>query len=295
MSARARGMAVVQALVLVAALAAVATALLLRAETARERLQVRFQADQAALYLDSGVAQVQALLGDPALAVFAHGAQPWARVRDDVTVRDARLSWRIEDLQGRFNVNTLNGSEAKHAAARAGFVRLARAQGLSRAATQRLANALGPDAQARAGLPLPLAHPLQLAPLAGAESDAFARLLPLLAALPEPSPLNINTARDEVLQALLPSVTAATLAQMQRRLRRAPVRNTERFLDWASELIGPEAVSRLSEIGITTGSRSFQARLAVQLDSLRLSRSVVLTRDAAQGRNRVTLTLPETE
>jgi len=296
-----RGMALVQALVLVAALAAVAAALLLRAETARERLQVRFQADQAALYLDSGTAQLQVLLGDARMATLTHRGQQWAEERDDVRVADALVSWQIDDLQGRFNVNTLNGTEDMHRAARAAFVRLAHGQGLSRAATGRMADALGADAALRAsavtGVPLvlPLVHPVQLAPLAGPEVEAFARLLPLLSALSVPTAININTVHDEVLLALVPSLTAATVQQMQRRLRRAPVENIDGFSDWALDLIGDDALAALLRIGITTSSRSFQARLAVQLDSLRLRRSVVLTRDGAQGRSRVTLTLPEPE
>ena len=57
-----RGMALIQSLVIVAAIAAVSAALLLRADTARQRLQTRFDGDQLALHLDSGVALIGALI-----------------------------------------------------------------------------------------------------------------------------------------------------------------------------------------------------------------------------------------
>ena len=68
------GVALVQALVIVAALALVSLALLRRGETARLRLDDRFAADQAGLYLDSGVDLVRATLPEDVV----HLRQDWA-------------------------------------------------------------------------------------------------------------------------------------------------------------------------------------------------------------------------
>lgn len=296
-----RGMALVQALVIVAAIAAVATALMLRANDARTRLQIRFQADQAALFLDSGTSLVSAMLAALPGDGVVHPRQDWAQPRDGIVIGDGFLAWQVQDLHARFNVNTLNGEDATHQAARAAFLRLAEGQGLSRRGAQRLADALGPDPAARAAavsgapLPLPLVDPRQLAPIAASEATEFARLLPLLAALPPGAAMNINTLHPDVLRALLPDVPSAQRDSLNRFLRRDPVPDIETLMLWAGETLGPDIATRLEALPLSVGSVTFLVTLEARLDTLRLRRSVVLNREPLPGRSAVVLSMPEPE
>ncbi|GAB4267549.1 MAG: hypothetical protein Kow0013_17610 [Pararhodobacter sp.] len=291
-------MALIQALVIVAAMAAVAAALLLRADAARQRVQTWFIADQAALYLDAGVAQVRAMLDTVPDGAPIHTGQAWARDRDDVRIDRGVLAWRIDDLHGRFNVNGLAGQNAE--AERAAFLALARAMDVPRGVAQRLADVLGPDprARARAAAPaeapdLPLLHPRQLAPLAHGAPEAFAALLEHLSALPPGAALNVNTVHPEVLAAYLPRLGRAEREALARARDDAPFETTEAFLDWAADMFAPDALRVLERLALDVTSETFEVTLAARLDTIRLRRSVVLSRNGAQGRSAVLFSVPE--
>ena len=294
-----RGMALIQSLVIVAAIAAVSAALLLRADTARQRLQTRFDGDQLALHLDSGVALIGALIRSLPEKGPLHRGQEWAQPRSGILIDNGVLAWQVDDLQSRFNVNTLNGSEPEHAAAREAFLRLAADHGINRVNARRLADALGADLEARAEatggapLPLPLIDPRQLAPLAQAESTDLAAFLAVLSALPAATPMTINTLDPTVLRALLPDVSSTAVNALERRLRRDPAESMEALFEWAEEALGAEISERLASLPLEVSSDWFIARVDAQLDTLHMRRSVVLNRDGAQGRSAVYLSMPE--
>lgn len=294
-----RGMALIQALVIVAAIAAVSAALLLRAETGRARLQTRFQADQAALYLQGGASLVSEMLSALGREGVVHRRQDWARPRDGVLIGEGVLAWQVDDLHGRFNVNSLDGEDPTHLAARAAFLRLATDQGLSRRTAQRLADSLGPDAAAREAAvtgdppPLPLADPRQLAPVARDEPVEFARLLPYLAALPPNAKMNINTLQPPVLEALLPDIPSSQRRALEQYLRRDPVTMIEALVLWAGTALGPEIAARLEAMPLSVSSLTFVVTLELRLDSLRLRRSFVLNREPLPGQSALILSISE--
>lgn len=291
-------MALIQALVIVAAIAAVALALLQRAEAARARLEARVLADQAALYLDSGVALVRATLDAMPPDGPVTLRQPWAQPRSGIVIDRGELAWTVEDLQGRFNLGLLAAGDP---AIRAGFVQMAMGAGLTRALAERLADLLGPDDDARAraagaGTPpaLPLADPRQVLALADRPGD-LDRLWPLVAALPGDALPNINTVKPEVLRALVPGIDGGSLRALTRRLADAPFESADAFLDWAIETLPPTVADQLDQAAFDVGSSHFAVSLVARLDTVALRRSVVLNRDGAQGRSVVALSIPEPE
>ena len=301
MSGRSRGMALIQALVIVAAIAAVATALLLRAEQARQRLELRAGADQAALYLDSGVTLVRAVLDALPAEGAVHRRQGWAQPREGVVIDRGTLEWTVDDLQGRFNLSWL--AEDGTGAMRTAFLRLAADQGVPRSLASRIADALGPDEtdRARATAPdappyLPLADPRQILPLAGDNADDLRPLLPFLSALPIEAEGNLNTLHPEVLRALLEGVDSGSLRLIERRLADAPFDTVEDFQAWADERLPPPVAQRLDGLGLAVRSTNFLVTLTARLDTVVLRRSVVVNRDDdAQGRSVVVLSIPEPE
>ncbi|HAW47179.1 MAG TPA: hypothetical protein DCX34_08055, partial [Roseovarius sp.] len=117
---RDRGTALLNALVMVAAIAALAVGLMIQAGHSRDRMAHVVGSQQAALHLDAGL-----LLVDPVLRAdwlrapdLDHLEEPWARAPHDADIDRGRLVARLSDLQGRFNINSLaNASDT--AAARA--------------------------------------------------------------------------------------------------------------------------------------------------------------------------------
>lgn len=309
-----RGVALINALVVVAALAAVAVLLMQRAERARQRLEDILPADQAALYLDAATLQVQAVIeaaipAEDGAAAPVHPGQGWAEPVRGLDIDRGQVGWEIADLQGRFNLTWLqlgaDGAEDEQPALaediRAAFARLAGARGLTRDQQRRLEQALIPQlgqrfsAYGRATRPPPL-PPVALAELLlirGLDDAAIAALRPVVATLPEGAGgLNLNTVSAEVLVALLPGQSEPSLAAALEAAR--PFESLEAALSWVEARAGPEAVALLDALGADIGSAWFEARLQARLDSTRLRRRVVMRRTSATC-CQISLVLPEIE
>ncbi|WP_417625846.1 general secretion pathway protein GspK [Pararhodobacter aggregans] len=278
---RSRGMALIQALLIVAAIAAVAAALLLRAETARARLEWRFAGDQAALYLDAGVEEVRRLLPERG---EVNRRQDWARPRDGVPLDRGSLSWRVSDLQGRFNLNLLRGDPDQ--SYQAAFRRLAAAQGLSEAAQTRVLTEI-----AAATEDLLPGAPLMLGALAD-EPEAWQALAPLIAAWPGGEAMNLNTLPPPVLAALLPDLGGSGLDLLVRRLESEPVPSPEVLAVWLRQRLGEPAASALEALRLGAASRRFVLEVEARLDTLVLRRSVVVDTGGAEGRSAVIMSVP---
>lgn len=234
-----QGFVLVNALVLVAALAAVATLLLGRAEQGRGQLEAGLIADQISLALDSFDALALSQLARDG-GQSDHLREGWARSRPPLQLARGMVSGHIQDLQGRFNVNWLSDTEDLQA--RAAFDRLLARLGLPQQLAEEIRSFVTPGAQPRARQRWlqrdppqdPVGGPLlsadQLADLPGLSPRAYARLRPLITALPGDSRLNVNTARPEVLASILPELSSAVLAQLLRQRDRAGFASVESFL-----------------------------------------------------------------
>ena len=276
-----KGVALVQALVIVAALALVSVALLQRSESARLRLEDRFATDQAGLYLDSGVDLVRANLPEGVV----HLRQDWATPREGVRIDRGLLGWRIEDLQGRFNLSLLGADP--QGLRRAMLVRLLRGQGVE----EPLADALG------AALVAPITAQSLTALLADPrlEDTLRNRLAALLIVLPPEARFNVNTLRAPILAAMLPGAPTATLAALSEQIASEPVSDLETFVAMARAALGDEAAESLTALPLDVTSRHFALQIEARLDSVILRRAVVLDTGAGDGRADIVQSFPEFE
>ena len=138
---RDRGFVLVNALVLVAALAATATLLLSRAERGRAQLEAAQLADQLTLALDAFDALALTRLAQDR-GNSDHGNESWAQPRQALPLARGEVAGEIQDLQGRFNINWLSSPDNR--LAQEAFARLLAQLGLS--------PELGPEIR-------PLCHP----------------------------------------------------------------------------------------------------------------------------------------
>ena len=159
-----------------------------------------------------------------------HGAEPWA-----MPLREARLSGfltasaqgvltlndalaeqvffsgRIVDLQSRLNVTNLLGETGVDPVARRAFARLYQIVGLPETEldewTQRLWESHRVPSKTQATLP-----PQRLTQLTwlGLSPASLAKLRPYITLLPERTPVNLNTASEEVLHACVDGLNLAT-------------------------------------------------------------------------------------
>lgn len=165
----------------------------------------------------------QVLARDRADGALDHLSEPWAQLPPALALPGGRLDGRLRDLQGRLNVNNL----ADEALADATLRRLQRLLALLDLDPE-LAAAIADwiDADSRERFPgggedgrysgrgylaanRPLSDVSELRFVDGVDADVYARLRPLLTALPVPTALNVNTAPAELLAAWFDGATLA--------------------------------------------------------------------------------------
>ena len=281
-----RGFVLVNALVLVAALAGIAALLLARAEGSRARLSEAQGAAQVTLYLDAFEALSIDLLRRDTGAVD-HAGEAWALAEYDVPLDRGRVAGGIRDLQGLFNVNRLANPE--DAVAREGLDLLVMRLGLSPGIAEAIAGFLssdGPDNAAAYARQTPAIAPVggpvlmldQLLVIPDLNARDFARLRPYLTALPGAAGLNVNTAPELVMQSLIPGMTAAVANRLVQSRRFEPFQSVAEFTDRAGQL---GAVLDLDEAGmarLTVGSTWFAAQMRAELEDHSRHRVTVFER-----------------
>lgn len=294
MRGRTHGFVLVNALVLVAALSAVAVVLLSRAEAARTRLIEGQGVAQTRLYLDAFEALAISFLSADRGPVD-HLGEAWARTRYTVPVDRGTVSGALTDLQARFNVNWL--SNAEDLEARAAFERLTSELGLPVSRAQAIIAFVTPGggrspANARKVPPIaPPGGPVlmieQLANVPGLQPAELDRLRPYIAALPGDMPLNINTASARVLRSLLPDASPAAIDRLIQQRARAPLNSTEQVALEIAAIIPPDAFESTDETRFAIGSSWFHAEIAAELEGRILSRQTVFERPPLPDRARV--------
>lgn len=275
-----RGFVLINALVMVAALSALALALLSRAEGGRARVMAAGQAVQLELYLDAYETLARALLNADPPAVD-HDREAWARTDRALELDRGRVTGRIADMQGRFNLNLLANPE--DAAAREIFDRLAAQLGLAPRVGDEIAAAL-----ARRGPgPAPAAGEVPEDPPGGAvlmldqlplPEKARARLLEHVTVLPGSGPVNVNTATAPVLASLLPGASAVALSELTLARRTEPFVSREDFQERLVAAVGAEAAATLDEGRISVSSTWFEVEIAAELEGRIATRRAVLRR-----------------
>ncbi|WP_371229666.1 type II secretion system minor pseudopilin GspK [Roseovarius sp. 2305UL8-3] len=278
---RSRGFVLINALVLVAALSAVALALLARAEGSRIRVLAAGQAVQLELYLDAYEVLAQSLLNRD-IGAMDHEGEAWARDDNDLSLDRGRVAGQITDLQGRFNLNWLTNPE--DVVVRNAFEALVARLGVSTRVRDEIIAALGPgggDSEARRdqGVPedLPGGAALMLDQLP-IPDDALERLDPYVTVLAGGGKLNVNTVTAPVLASFLPGASPAALDTLLRTRATEPFTSVEDFKNRLIDAVGAELVENLDEDRFGIGSEWFEVTITAALDGQIARRDVVLQR-----------------
>jgi general secretion pathway protein K len=242
----ARGAALVLAM-LVAALAAVVAIAVAAgqqrwfADVANRRDQVQSQALALA-----GVQWARQIMQDDARnSTIDHLGEPWAYPLPRTPLENGSIEGRIEDAQGRLNVNNLalDSGLGKEEHARLG--RLFAERGVPVAALETIADWIDADQDVRPGgaedaayaqppspsLPAnaPLVRTAELAAVRGLSPRDVARIAPFVAALPPGTVLNVNTAPPEVLAAAVEGLDGERLARLVADRARKPYTTIAEF------------------------------------------------------------------
>ena len=295
MTVRYRGVALITALLITALVGSVAAGMSWDNALDVRRTMVMLYRDQAIQVAVGSEGWVQSILKDDATNTESdHLGEIWATdippLPIDSEAVQGQIYGKIEDLQGRFNINNLideNGKVDQPSFEQ--FERLLTALGLD----TRLAGVAVDwlDEDQIETIPFGAEDPLytgmtpsyraanqrittvtELAALEGMDRDSFQKLLPHVTALPERTPVNVNTATLAVLQSLGPNITVGDAEGL------IALREGQGFVDFAgvfAPLVDPGLQQWISE-----STSYFQLKAVVQIDTVRISLFTVLHRDS---------------
>jgi general secretion pathway protein K len=291
-AARSRGVALLIAIALTSAVAVFVAALQFQGALQLRRTTNLVRSDQARAYHLGAEDWAGALLqregrDDPDDDL----TEPWNQQGLVLPIEGGQLVGTLRDLQGRFNVNELVGADGTiDQVAVARFQRLLAALEIEE--PERIAGALVDwlDANQEPHFPFgaedqtylrlvpayrtadrPLLWVGELRVVDGIDAEAYARLAPNLAALPERVPLNVNTAPLAVLQSLADASVGDQLAVVVARQRSAPFADAADFAREFGHTI-PDGIA------LGTSSRFFALETAVQFDGLTTTMYSLLAR-----------------
>jgi general secretion pathway protein K len=286
-----RGVAIIMAILVVALGTMIAVNLMWEGTLDFRRAEAAMAADQGLMYVQGAEAWAADILRQDLVDSpdADHLGEPWAIELPPLPVDGGSITGRLEDLQGRFNLNNLIGSDGKeNQLARKQLERLL----LSVDADPGLAGAvvdwLDPDTDLRfptggedvvytdSDPPYRTANSMitsasELMAIAGFDREIYQKLAPYVTVLPSGTKLNVNTASDVVLASLSDDIDLGTATSLVEQ------RGDAEFIDIDATFEGLVEPDVLAEIdGV---SDHFLLTATVMLGSNQLTMRSVLQRD----------------
>lgn len=292
------GLVLINALLLVTALAAVAVFLLQRGQDARVRQVAIQEVTQAQAYLDGVEALVVQTLSDDARAGSAdHLAEAWAKgIAADID--RGRALADVYDLQARFSLSWLAGGEGAFGADM--FQRLLVELGLPSTIYDTLTAYMsdgGPDNLTPYLTKWPPVKPPggrlgtvdELLLLPGLTENQFLRLRPFITVAEVEPVLNINTTPLPLLKAAMPNLAPGAIAALVDRRQAEPFETDDDLALWFAEAIKDQDESAATASQFSVSSRWFGADISANLGQTHLARQLILRRSGETGTTRVEL------
>ena len=227
---RQRGVAVITAMLIVAVGTSIAVSLLWESTLDQRRTESAVLGDQGLLWVQGAEAWAadilrQDLVDSPDADSFA---DIWAIELAPLPVEGGLIAGNLEDLQGRFNINNLiNAEGTEDELAVAQFERLLASLEIDPLIAGRTVDWLDADTEPRfpeggediayAGATIPyrtanaiVTSTSELMAITGMDADSYRLLEPYVAALPQGTTLNVNTASNYVLASLSDDIDLST-------------------------------------------------------------------------------------
>lgn len=248
---RQTGVALITAMLIVALAAVIGAGMLTQMNLALHRSGYIWHSEQAMWY---GIG-IENWLGVMLRTDAQHSdtdtlQELWAEPVDYLPLEGGALSGRLTDLQGRFNLNNLGGSDSEQALEY--FTRLIqRVLDTDKITAQTIAAStkdwidadihptgpygaednyyLGLDPDYRTGNTA-MVSPTELRLVRGVSAEIYAALAPYICTLPQATPINVNTAAAAILGTLAPNLPPDTGKQLVEARKNKPWASVKDFL-----------------------------------------------------------------
>ena len=294
-----RGVALVMAIIVVAIGTMIAVNLIWRGTLDLRRTESALAADQGLMYVQGAEAWAADILRQDLVdsPESDHLGEQWAIELPPLPVDGGAITGRLEDLQGRFNLNNLISADGKeNALARREFERLLVSVEADPALAGAVVDWLDPDTELRfpsggedvvysdADPPYRTANSVitstsELMAIDGFDRDTYRRLAPYITVLPSGTRLNVNTASDVVLASLSDDIDIATATSLIEQ------RGEAEFVDINSTfegLVEPDVLQEIDGVSqhflltatVTLGKNQLTMRSVLQRDRSGITRAV---------------------
>jgi general secretion pathway protein K len=289
---RQQGVALITVMLVVALATTAAVAMASRQQVDIRRTENTLYAGQAWMYM-MGVEDwaKQFLAQDVKDNKIDHYGEDWATRLPPLPVEGGKVQGTLDDLQGRFNINSLAQSGDAGKSARQRFTRLLNVLGLNPDLANIAADWVDADqeprfpAGAEDGFYLgqdpsyrsanrPMTSVSEMLLLKGMTYDDYEKLLPFITTLPVKTPININTASAQVLACLADDLPEKELEALVKKRADKPYNKVEDFL--AERIF---AGKKIPLDGLSVSSDYFMLQSAVDVGHVHRTQISLLERD----------------
>jgi general secretion pathway protein K len=288
---RQRGVAVLTAVLIVAIGTIIGVNLMWQATLDQRRTEAALAADQGLMFVQGAEAWAADILRQDQVESPDSDdlSEQWALELPPLPVDGGTIAGRLEDLQGRFNVNNLLTAEGEEdELARQQFERLLNLLELDAELAGVVVDWLDANTDARfpsggedvaySGTDPPyrtansiITSPSELMAMNGFDRESYALLAPYLAALPIGTTLNVNTASELVLASLSDDIDSSTAASLVDERAGASFADIDATFEG---LVEAEMLQRIDSV-----SQHFLLTATVALGTNQLTMRSVLQRD----------------
>jgi general secretion pathway protein K len=295
---RTSGVALINALLLIAAMSSVAVMLLHRAEQSHSLVRHQQDLAQAKAYLDGMESQVRLILdADMNLGDFDHLAEDWAKDNFQIDAEYGRVSAKVDDLSGRFNLHWL-GAEVPYA--KPVLNQIITHIGLPASLVDGITDWVsegGPDAilnNARrqpeilvtGGVPTVLETLLEIPAM---DFDRLRRLDAFVTSIEAEPVVNINTASRHVLIGMFAGLSNGIIDKLVADRIDSPFENGDEIGIWFANNLDPATLEVTDFSALVVSSDWFQARIVATVNKTRLTRRVIYQRSRDSAKTLVVL------
>lgn len=286
-----RGIAAITAILIVAIGTMIAVNLVWQGRLDQRRAEAALAADQGLLYVQGAEAWAADILQQDLVDSpdADHLGEEWALELPPLPVDGGAIQGRLEDLQGRFNLNNLIARDGKeNPLALKEFERLLALVDVDPAFAGAVVDWLDADTDLRfptggedvayvsSDPPYRTANSMitstsELLAISGMDRESYARLAPYVTALPQGTKLNVNTASDVLLASLSDNIDIGTATSLVEQRAGAEFLDID---DTFAGLVEPDVLETIDGV-----SEHFLLTATVTLGTNQLTMRSVLQRD----------------
>lgn len=280
----------------------IAVNLMWQATLALRRAESALAADQGLMYVQGAEAWAADILRQDLVDSpdSDNLSEQWAFELPPLPVDGGTITGKLEDLQGRFNLNNLiDGQGREDQIARKQFERLLTLVEVDPSLAGAVVDWLDPDTEQRfpnggedaaysgADPPYRTANAMitsasELMAVTGFDRDAYVKVAPYVTVLPSGTKLNVNTASDVVLASLSDDIDPSTAMALVEERADAEFIDIDKTFE---DLVEPDVLKRIDGVSehflltatVTLGTNQMTMRSILQRDPSGLTRALFRT------------------